>query len=145
VGLNPTQKVVFSVYGWPDLEVIVAEEKLLVELLPKPRLPHEPVKPVMLGAVDKGASVNVGTGPVDALFQALCTAMNVKAELSEYRLSPVGGGPDAQGEVFVQVRAGADEVAYGRGISTDILAATAQALTQALTRLSRARQQVVAS
>lgn len=89
--------------------------------------------------------VATGTGPVDALFQALCTAMNVKAELSEYRLSPVGGGPDAQGEVFVQVRAGADEVAYGRGISTDILAATAQALTQALTRLSRARQQVVAS
>ncbi|MCL8208945.1 MAG: 2-isopropylmalate synthase [Actinomycetia bacterium] len=92
----------------------------------------------------RAIEVATGDGPVDALFQAVCRAFETEAELVEYRLTPVGGGPDAQGEVFVQVRRGED-TAYGRGLSTDILAATAQAFTQAMARLVRARQEVAAS
>lgn len=78
-----------------------------------------------------------GSGPVDALFQAVGRAFGIHAELVEYKLSPVGGGPDAQGEAFVQV-AYHGETAYGRGLSTDILAASADAITQAMARLTRA-------
>jgi 2-isopropylmalate synthase len=72
-------------------------------------------------------------GPVDALFEAINRAMGINAKLLEYRVSSVGSGRDALGEVLVRVEVDG-RVSVGRGLSTDILEASAQAYLNALAR-----------
>lgn len=72
-------------------------------------------------------------GPVDALFEAINRAMGVNARLLEYRVSSVGSGKDALGEVVVRVEVDG-RISVGRGLSTDIIEASAQAYLNALAR-----------
>lgn len=72
-------------------------------------------------------------GPVDALFEAINRAMGVNAKLLEYRVSSVGSGKDALGEVLVRVEVDG-RISVGRGLSTDIIEASAQAYLNALAR-----------
>ena len=72
-------------------------------------------------------------GPIDALFSAINRALGIEAKLLEYRVSSVTSGKDALGEVFVRVEVDG-RVSVGRGLSTDILEASAQAYLNALVR-----------
>eukprot|EP00292_Cryptomonas_paramecium_P003288 CAMPEP_0113688768 /NCGR_PEP_ID=MMETSP0038_2-20120614/16733_1 /TAXON_ID=2898 /ORGANISM="Cryptomonas paramecium" /LENGTH=557 /DNA_ID=CAMNT_0000609647 /DNA_START=234 /DNA_END=1903 /DNA_ORIENTATION=+ /assembly_acc=CAM_ASM_000170 len=93
---------------------------------------------------------SVGTGPVDAAFQAvnrLCglhgagqgAAEDVK--LLEYTVSSVTAGIDALGEVTVRLQDGKTKrVLYGRSADTDVVVASAQAYVNALNRLLALRQ-----
>lgn len=72
-------------------------------------------------------------GPIDALFSAINRALGIDAKLLEYRVSSITSGKDALGEVLVRVEVNG-KVSVGRGLSTDVLEASAQAYLNALVR-----------
>lgn len=76
----------------------------------------------------------IGTGPVDAVCQALNRLARVPNELVEFSVKSVTEGIDAMGEVTIRLRA--DGVLYsGHAADTDIVVAAAQAFVNALNRL----------
>jgi len=76
----------------------------------------------------------VGTGPVDAVCQALNRLAGVPNELVEFSVKSVTEGIDAMGDVTIRLRA--DGVLYsGHAADTDIVVAAAQAFVNALNRL----------
>mgnify|MGYP000147399789 FL=1 len=75
-----------------------------------------------------------GDGPVDAIFNAINRATGHDVTLTEYRIRAITGGTDALGEVTVRIQEG-DVICVGRGVSTDILEASAIAYVHAINRL----------
>lgn len=75
-----------------------------------------------------------GNGSVDAIYQAIYTLTGEDVELDDYSIKSVTDGTDALGEVHVVLKQG-DNTAQGRGVSTDILEASARAYVDALNRL----------
>ncbi len=74
-----------------------------------------------------------GDGPVDAAFGCIMRLTGREAVLREYDLRAVTGGGDAQGEVNLAIEAGG-RLFRGRGRSTDIIEASAQAFVAAINR-----------
>jgi 2-isopropylmalate synthase len=74
-----------------------------------------------------------GDGPVDAIFRALERLIGVEAQLIEYTVRSVSSGKDAQGEVMVEIEVNGRHF-HGKGVNTDIVAASAQAYLKALNR-----------
>lgn len=75
-----------------------------------------------------------GDGPVDAVFNAIDRATGFKGKLENYALKALTQGRDAQGEVTVTVAINGDE-AHGRGVSTDVIEASAKAYLNAVNKL----------
>lgn len=75
-----------------------------------------------------------GNGSVDAIYQAIDALTGEAVELDDYTIKSVTDGTDALGEVHVLLKQG-DMTAQGRGVSTDILEASARAYVDALNRL----------
>jgi 2-isopropylmalate synthase len=76
----------------------------------------------------------IGTGPVDAVCQALNRLAQVPNELVEFSVKSVTEGIDAMGEVTIRLRH--KGVLYsGHAADTDIVVAAAQAFVNALNRL----------
>jgi 2-isopropylmalate synthase len=80
-----------------------------------------------------------GNGTVDAIYQAIDALTGEAVELDDYTIKSVTDGTDALGEVHVLLKQG-DLSAQGRGVSTDILEASARAYVDALNRLVDKRQ-----
>ncbi|MDB5083836.1 MAG: 2-isopropylmalate synthase [Bacilli bacterium] len=76
----------------------------------------------------------VGNGAVDAIFKAIERISQEKPEVVQYTISAVTGGADALGEVHIPLKAGKG-VVNGRGVSTDVLEASARAYLDALNRI----------
>ena len=94
------------------------------------REPHAKVA-VTLPSGEERVGEASGDGPVDAIFGAIQSAVEVECELRQYTVSAVTEGEDALGEVTVMLRA-AGRLASGQGVSTDILEASARAYVRAL-------------
>ena len=77
----------------------------------------------------------LGSGPVDAVFNAVCQAVCRKPHLEEFSINAISGGTDAQGEVTVRVREG-DATTVGRGVHDDVIMASTLAFVNALNRLA---------
>jgi len=75
-----------------------------------------------------------GDGPVDAIFHALERMTHVKLKLEDYQIRAVTSGTEAQGEARIEARHG-DRTISGRGVSTDILEASAKAYLNAINRV----------
>ncbi|MFC1971879.1 2-isopropylmalate synthase [Chloroflexota bacterium] len=85
------------------------------------------------------ADAALGTGPVDAVYQAINRLLGVPNELTEFTVKSITEGIDAIGEVLIRIES--DGVTYtGRGADTDIIVASAKAYLNALNRLMRARK-----
>ncbi|MEM7204478.1 MAG: 2-isopropylmalate synthase [Planctomycetota bacterium] len=83
------------------------------------------------------AEAAVGDGPVDATCKAIARATgHAEAQLHEFRVHSLTVGEDAQGAVIVQGRVGPHEV-RGRGVSTDIIEASARAWLEVVNRIER--------
>jgi 2-isopropylmalate synthase len=80
------------------------------------------------------ADAAIGTGPVDAVYQAINRVVGVPNELIEFSIKAVTEGIDALGEVTIRIRSD-DQVFTGRGADTDIIVASAKAYMNALNRL----------
>ncbi|MED4603879.1 2-isopropylmalate synthase [Paenibacillus validus] len=76
----------------------------------------------------------VGNGSVDAIYNAIDKATKEDVELDDYSIQSVTQGKDALGEVHVVLKQG-DYSVQGRGVSTDILEASARAYVDAINRL----------
>ncbi len=75
-----------------------------------------------------------GDGPVDAIYAAIQLMTGVEATLIDYQLRAVSQGRDAQGEVQVELEHSRKRV-RGRGVSTDIIEASAKAYLAAVNRI----------
>lgn len=75
----------------------------------------------------------IGDGPVDAVFNAAMRIVGSEWPLESYDIKAVTGGMDALGEVTVRVSRG-DRIYTGRGLSTDIIEASAIAYVHAINR-----------
>ncbi|HEY4392203.1 MAG TPA: 2-isopropylmalate synthase, partial [Paenibacillus sp.] len=75
-----------------------------------------------------------GNGSVDAIYNAIDQATGELVTLSDYSIKSISYGKDAQGEVHV-VMMQEELTVQGRGVSTDILEASARAYVDALNRL----------
>ncbi len=80
-----------------------------------------------------------GNGSVDAIYNAIDALTGEAVELEDYSIKSVTHGKDALGEVHVVLKQN-DVSAQGRGLSTDILEASARAYVDALNRLIDKRQ-----
>ncbi|MEC4984767.1 MAG: 2-isopropylmalate synthase [Oscillatoria sp. PMC 1068.18] len=79
----------------------------------------------------------IGTGPVDAVYQAINRVVNVPNELIEFSVKSVTAGIDAIGEVTIRLRH-ENKTYSGQAANTDIIVASARAYISALNRLSAA-------
>ena len=84
---------------------------------------------------------SIGTGPVDALYQAVNQIVDIENELSEFAVQSVTRGIDALGEVTIRVTAADGEVFTGRGADGDIIVSSAKAYINALNRLISHKQE----
>ncbi|MFH1415912.1 MAG: 2-isopropylmalate synthase [Elusimicrobiota bacterium] len=92
------------------------------------------------GTTDLVEKAMTGDGPVDACYTAIDKITGMESILVDYRIKAVSKGGDSMGEVTVTIKEdeGSEEV-KGRGVSTDIIEASAFAYIAALNRL-RLRQ-----
>lgn len=75
-----------------------------------------------------------GDGPVDAVFKAIKKAVDREITLKDYQLKAVTSGQDALGEATVWVEE--NNLTYsGRGLSTDVIEASAKAYVNALNKI----------
>lgn len=72
-----------------------------------------------------------GDGPVDAVYNAIDRITDLSPHLKEYKISAITPGTDAQGEVSVLLEINGIPVA-GRGVSTDIIEASARGYLNAI-------------
>lgn len=100
----------------------------------------------------------LGTGPVDAAYQAINRIIGVKNKLTEFAINAVTEGLDAQAEAMIRIQPINGEREYGmnpqtnqmfartfsgHGASTDIVVASARAYLSALNRMLAAREEEV--
>jgi 2-isopropylmalate synthase len=79
-------------------------------------------------------AVALGDGPVDAAYEALRQAMGLTPKLEEYSIRAVTSGKEALGEATVRIRENG-RTFIGRGVSTDIIEASAKAYVDAINRM----------
>ena len=80
------------------------------------------------------ADAALGTGPVDAVYQAINRIVGVPNRLTEFSVKSVTEGINAIGEVLIKIES--EGTTYtGRGADTDIIVASAKAYMNALNRL----------
>jgi len=122
--------------------------------------PAIPTAVVRLRRVADGAiltEAGIGTGPVDAVYQAINQIVGVPNKLNEFTIQAITEGMDAVGDVTIRIETtetvGAQETATGgrgrriftgRAVDTDIVMASAKAYMQALNKLLAARQEATA-
>jgi 2-isopropylmalate synthase len=78
-----------------------------------------------------------GDGPVDAVYEAIGRITGVKPDLKDYSLRALTGGKEAQGEVTIEVEHDGRRF-RARGVSTDIVEASARAYLAAVNRVATA-------
>ncbi|MDA7979993.1 MAG: 2-isopropylmalate synthase [Pirellulales bacterium] len=82
----------------------------------------------------------IGDGPVDATFKAVSRAVGSQASLDNFTVRSVTVGEDAQGEVTLEVQDDG-HIRKGRGVSTNIIEASALATVDVINRIERANEQ----
>ncbi|MCU0914123.1 MAG: 2-isopropylmalate synthase [Planctomycetes bacterium] len=79
-----------------------------------------------------------GDGPVDAAYEAIRQATGLAPELENYSIRAVTSGKEALGEATVRIRDDG-RTFIGRGVSTDIIEASAKAYVDAINRMVAAK------
>ena len=75
-----------------------------------------------------------GDGPVDAAYEAIRQATGLSPKLERYSIRAITGGKEALGEATVKITENG-RTFVGRGISTDIIEASAKAYVDAINRM----------
>ena len=84
------------------------------------------------GAVSK--SLSAGDGPIDAAFKAAEQVFGAHYELEEFQIQAVTEGREATGDALVKLRH-SGKLYSGRGVSTDIIAASIRAYLSAVNKI----------
>jgi len=91
---------------------------------------------VVLRGGEKVEASAEGDGMIDAACKAIKAATGVDGTLTGFNVSAVTGGVDALGDVIVQLEAAGIRVS-GRGVSTDVVEASARAYLSAVNKVMR--------
>jgi 2-isopropylmalate synthase len=131
-----------------DLEAIVAEELGagyvhrfdVVSLDLHGGTSSTPTAKVVLSDYDQKRDAEAsGNGMIDAAIAAIAEATGVSGRLTDFTVSAVTGGGDALGDVVVQLDVDGMKVS-GRGVSTDVVEASARAYLNAVNKVVRLRE-----
>jgi 2-isopropylmalate synthase len=133
-----------------DLEAIVAEELgigvvhrfSIVSLELRGGTQAMPTASVVLADTESGEKVEAngsGNGMIDAAVDAISRATGVTGTVLDFKVSSVTGGGDALGDVVFQLDAEGIK-ASGRGVSTDVVEASARAYLAAVNKIVRLRE-----
>jgi 2-isopropylmalate synthase len=76
-----------------------------------------------------------GDGPIDAAYEAIKIATGMSPKLENYSIKAITAGKEALGEATVKILNEANCRFTGRGVSTDIIEASAMAYVDAINRL----------
>ncbi len=127
-----------------DLEAIVSEQVQLPESKLQLKLVQvscgsnsKPTATITLfdnEELTEETAVALGTGPVDAVCEALNRLAKVPNELIEFSVKSVTEGIDALGEVTIRIRSNG-RIYSGHSADTDVVVASANAYVNALNRL----------
>jgi 2-isopropylmalate synthase len=130
-----------------DLGAIINEEIRLVEQIYELQylhvasgtgtLPTASVKIKIRDEVKQAAAC--GDGPVDAAYEAIREATGLAPKLESYSIKAVTGGKEALGEATVKI-SDDSRIYIGRGISTDVIEASARAYIDAINRMVSAQE-----
>ena len=93
---------------------------------------------IMTRQGEKTATAN-GDGPVDAAYEAIRQATGREPKLENYSIRAVTSGKEALGEATVRIES-CDRIFVGKGLSTDIIEASAKAYVDAINRMVAAEQ-----
>ncbi|MFM8303511.1 MAG: alpha-isopropylmalate synthase regulatory domain-containing protein, partial [Actinomycetota bacterium] len=111
----------------------------LVDLVVQGGTQTTPTAHVVLADGDTRVEADgTGNGMVDAACTAIATASGITGRVLDFKVSSVTSGRDALGDVVIQLEADG-RAASGRGVSTDIVEASARAYLSAVNKLVRAR------
>ncbi len=99
-------------------------------------LPTASVKVKIKDKTEQAAAC--GDGPVDAAYEAIRQATGLSPKLEHYSIRAVTGGKEALGEATVRITEDG-RTFVGRGISTDIIEASAKAYVDAINRMVAAK------
>lgn len=77
----------------------------------------------------------VGNGPVDAVFKAIDQVVKKPVRLEDYTIRSVSKGSEALGNATVKLCYGQEGMVVGRGLSTDVIEASARAYVNALSKI----------
>lgn len=134
-----------------DLVAIVENEVLIVPETYKLEYLHissgTKLIPTATIRLEKDGEMNeeaaCGDGPVDAIYKAIDKLTGITSTLQLYNLHAVTGGKDALGEVTVKIQpnGGNKKVYLGRGVSTDVLEASAKAYLNAVNKVVYAQME----
>ncbi len=124
-----------------DLEAIALDEiRTLEELFQLEYMQSSsgsgaiPIAAIRLSKEGKGFDATAtGDGQVDAVCKAIAKASKVPAKLVSYTVSAITHGLDAMGDVTIKLQIEGHEV-VGRGVSPDIIEASARAYVNAINR-----------
>jgi len=131
-----------------DLEAIVAEELgagavhrySIVSLDLHGGTRSTPTAVVVLTDGDEKVETEAeGNGMIDAAIAAVARATGVSGTLLDFKVSSVTKGGDALGDVVVQLESDGLK-ASGRGLSTDVVEASARAYLNAVNKIVRLRE-----
>jgi 2-isopropylmalate synthase len=88
--------------------------------------------------VKQGAAT--GDGPVDATYKAISELLDMSITLNRYEIRALSSGTEAMGEVFVRLEREGLKV-IGRGVSTDVIQASAKAFIDGINRIASVDQE----
>ncbi|GIS99662.1 MAG: 2-isopropylmalate synthase [Acidimicrobiales bacterium] len=91
----------------------------------------------------RGEEVSVsceGDGMVDASCKAIKQATGVEGRMTDYNVTSVTGGVDALADVALTFESAEGVIVSGRGLSTDVVEASARAFIGALNKTARIRE-----
>ncbi|MEZ5661790.1 MAG: 2-isopropylmalate synthase [Burkholderiaceae bacterium] len=127
-----------------DIHTLVSEQSLqnetnehyaLVSMSQQSASGERPLARVVLSiGGQEHESEGTGSGPVDAVLQAIEARAGSGAEMTLYSVNAISGGTEAQGEVTVRLARGG-RVVNGVGADPDIVVASAKAYVHALNKL----------
>jgi 2-isopropylmalate synthase len=130
-----------------DLAAIISDEIHLIEQTYELLHLHvvidtdtAPKASVKMRSTDKTIQADAtGDGPVDAAYEAIREATGQSPKLESYSIRAVTGGKEALGEATVRISENG-RTFIGRGISTDIIEASALAYVDAINRMVAAQE-----
>ncbi|HUT28877.1 MAG TPA: 2-isopropylmalate synthase [Sedimentisphaerales bacterium] len=125
-----------------DISVIINDEIRVVEKVYELKYLHVacgtgtlPTASVKMKVRDEERQAAAcGDGPVDAAYEAIREATGLSPKLESYSIRAVTGGKEALGEATVSISENG-RTYIGRGISTDIIEASARAYVDAINRM----------
>jgi 2-isopropylmalate synthase len=87
---------------------------------------------------------STGDGPINAVYNAIDRALNTKFIVESYRVRSVTSGREALGEVLLHLKDN-NHSFVGRGVSTDIIEASAKAYLQAINHyvMSKTKSEII--